>query len=293
MEAVAVHPSMSTPAAGRRWVIWSLVAGVVVALAAYLVYARNSNRSAFSLEGAKWYTAAPMELQVTVEKDGELQAVNNIDVACMVEGGSTIVEIVKEGAVVKKGDKLVELDSSLIKQKMEDANVVLESAKADAAVAKEMLDIQEGQNAANLEAAEVDLELARLALKQYTDGTYPQDLENAKVAVEMAKITVDNKDDDLRQTRELYSKTFVTLADVKSAELALTTVKNDLAKAEKALEVLQVYTHQMDEAAKKSYLAQAEQKLVRTKKENASNLAQKKADYNAKSAEAGAAPAAV
>ena len=60
-----------------------------------------------------------------------------------------------------------------------------------------MKDIQESQNAANLEAAEVALTLAKLDLQEYTSGTYPQDVENAQTTLEMAKITLKNKEEHL------------------------------------------------------------------------------------------------
>ena len=40
---------------------------------------------------------------------------------------------------------------------------------------------------------------AQLDLQAYTDGTYPQDLANAQTTLEMAKITLKNKDEDLSQ----------------------------------------------------------------------------------------------
>src|SRR6185437_1335279 len=117
-----------------------------------------------SLVGAKFFSVTPTDMEIKVSKDGELQAVNNIDVQCLVEGGSTIVQIVKEGAFVKKGDVLVVLDSSAIRQKIEDAQLTIQTAESDATAAKEMYDIQESQNAANLDAAKVDVELAKLSL---------------------------------------------------------------------------------------------------------------------------------
>lgn len=273
------------PAAGpRRWLTWLILptAAAVVAMGAYLAITKMTARGGGALVGAKFFPVTTTEMQIKIGKDGELQAVNNIDILCMVEGGSTIVQIVKEGTMVKKGDVLVILDSSAIRQKMDDSQLVLQTAEADVTTSKEMLQIQESQNAANYDAAKVDLELAKLALAQYADGTYPAELATARTTVEMAKITVANKEDDLRQTRELYTKNFVTLADVKASELALTTVKNDLKKAESALFVLEKYTHEMDTAAKRSYLAQSDQKLLRVQHENASNLLQKKADLAAK-----------
>jgi HlyD family secretion protein len=280
------HPVHAAPAATRRWGVWLLIA-LLAALGAaggYWGYLKLTNRSQSALAGAKFIPITPIDLQVKVNKDGELQAVDNIDIMCMVEGGSTIVQIVKEGSFVKKGDDLVVLDSSLIRQKIEDTSLQLQTAETDLGTARQLHGIQESQNAANLEAVKIELELARLALKEYTEGTHPKDLNTAKTGVEMARITLANKTDDLRQVRELYAKNFVTLADVKTAELNLTTAGNALRDAESALKVLEEYTHVKSLAQMNSAVAQAEQKLARTQKENAITLNKSKADVDAKDA---------
>src|SRR3954468_10312644 len=141
---VSVHPLP----AGRKWTVWLLVPIVVVlALGGYWGYVKWSSPSGQTLVGARFYPVTPVEMTIKVDKDGELQAVNNIDVQCLVEGGSTIVQIVKEGAFVKKGDVLAVLDSSAIRQKIEDAQLTIQTAESDATAAKEMYDIQESQNA--------------------------------------------------------------------------------------------------------------------------------------------------
>lgn len=220
----------------------------------------------------KFQNVTASEMQVKVNKDGELQSVNNIEIMSLVEGLSAIVQIVKEGAIVNKDDVLVSLDSSLIRQKIEDSTIELQRAEADVATARNALEIQKSQNDANLEAGEVDVRLSKLAIEQYLDGTYPQDLSTAQVTLHMAKITLANKEDDLKQTKELYTKGFVNLADVKNAELALETVKNDVDKASSSLTVLSRYTHPMMLAGKESYQKQTEQKLTRTRVENQNNL---------------------
>src|SRR5262249_7787169 len=65
-------------------------------------------------------------------------------------------------------------------------------------------------------------------------------------------------------------------------ELSFTTARNVADKARTALKVLTDYQHQMDLAGKQSTLAQAQQKLVRTKRENEANLAQHVADAETK-----------
>lgn len=274
-------PAGATPS--RRRYVWP-AAGLIaiLSIAAAWGVRRISAGPAHVAVGGKFFTVHPMDLDVTVRKDGELQAVNNLDVLCKVEGRSTMVFLVKEGENVKKGDLLVELDSSILRQTLETAKLEVKQADADLRNSMEMLAIQENQNAADLDAAQVDLDLARLALQQYKDGTYPQEHSDAETLVKMTEITVRNKEEDLEQTKALFSKGFVTAADVKQAELAVTTVHNDLRKARTALLVLTRYKNPTDLATNQSAVSQAEQKLARVKRTNASMLTKSQADVDTK-----------
>ncbi|MFO0980564.1 MAG: hypothetical protein U1E76_02265 [Planctomycetota bacterium] len=51
------------------------------------------------------------DMRITVVESGTLQAANSFDVYSELEGQNTIVEIAAEGAYVKEGDLLVELDT--------------------------------------------------------------------------------------------------------------------------------------------------------------------------------------
>src|SRR5439155_13117046 len=225
----------------------------------------------------EFYTVAPMDMDITINKDGELGAVNNVEITSPVEGQNTIVDIAKEGDFVHKGDVICKLDSSDIEQKIQNSTLDLQKAQNDLTAAREQKEIQESTNAANIEAANTDLVLARLDLQQYVEGQFPSDLQEARTNVEMDKIMVKNKEDDLAQTRSLFSKGFVTAADVKAAELELLKAKNDFDLKTTALQVLEKYSHEKDLTSKKNAVAQAEKKLARTQRENASNLAQKMA----------------
>ncbi len=265
----------------RRWLFWAILpAAFLIALLAYWLTTHGGGAPIAG--GTDYQPVRQVDLVQRVLKDGELQAVNNIDIICDVEGRNTILTMVKEGSYVHKGDVLITIDSASIRQKIEDTTLDLQKADNDVIASKEIRDIQESQNSANLEAAQIALELAKLDLQQYVEGTYPQSLATAKTTKEMAEITLKNRQDDLNQTRSLASKGFVTAADVKKAELEVTTANNALEQANTSLLVMEKYAHQMDLASKKSAVAQAEQKLLRTQKENASNLAQKVADLQAK-----------
>src|SRR3954447_17275356 len=282
----ATEPTRSGPTrngSARRWYVWPAVSLLTLAaLAAVWGARRISGGSGGPVVAGKFFAVSPMDLDIKVRKDGELQAVNNVDVTCMVEGRSTIVYLVKEGENVKKGDLLVEIDSSTLRQTLQTATLEVKQAESDLRNSQEMLAIQQNQNAADLEAATVDLELAKLALQQYKDGTYPQELADAETLVKMTEITVRNKEEDLEQTKALFAKGFVTAADVKQAELSVTTVHNDLRKAETALTVLTKFKNPTDMATRQSEVSQADQKLARVRRTNASMLAKSQADVDTK-----------
>lgn len=268
--SVAALPQWLT-AGKSKTRIWMLGAVLAVVLGCVLWFAFVSSSSAGTgavQTAAQIYQVVPMDLEIKVTKDGEMQAVNNIDINCKVEGINTITTIVKEGTSVKKGDTLLSLDSTTIRQKIEDTSLDLQKAEADVSNAKEMLEIQKSTNDTNLESAQVALDLAKLDLKQYEEGSYPQQLANAKTDVKMASITLD-------QAKKLYVKSFVTNLDV-------TTAQNTLDKAQTALTVLTEYSHDADLTAKRSTLLQSEQRLNRTRRENNSNMSWRQADYTAK-----------
>jgi multidrug efflux pump subunit AcrA (membrane-fusion protein) len=266
--AIPTHSVVS-----RRAPAWLIpVMLVAVGGAAYLAWTYFSTGASTSSFIGSYQQALVEDLDVRLNKDGELQAVNNIDVVNKVEGINTIQELVKEGTFVRKGDVLVTLDSSNIQKNYDQSQLDLQAAEAALSAAKEAKEIQEATNRASLQEAELGLEVAKLDLLEYVEGVSPLAEADAKTKLKMAEIMVQNKEQDLAITRNLFAKGFVTAVDVKKGELEVETVKNDLTKARSDLKVLIDYTRAKDLATKRSAVAQAEQKIERTRKENLANM---------------------
>src|SRR5439155_9922118 len=170
-----------------------LIAFGVVALV-WVVIALVGSSGGAAVPG-DFYTVVPMDLDITINKDGELAAVNNVEITSPVEGQNTIVDIAKEGDFVHKGDVICKLDSSDIEQKIQNSTLDLQKAQNDLTAAREQKEIQESTNAANIEAANTDLVLARLDSQQYVEGQFPSDLREARTNVEMEKNSLKNKGD--------------------------------------------------------------------------------------------------
>ncbi|HEY0008290.1 MAG TPA: HlyD family efflux transporter periplasmic adaptor subunit [Tepidisphaeraceae bacterium] len=275
-------PSKASSRPIPGWVIALAAFATILVVGAFVLYFAKPFSSTAANEGLKTVPVKQGPFEIRVNVKGDLQAVDNIDIVCLVEGQTTITQIVAEGASVKKGDTLVVLDSSAIRQKLEDSLIDVQRVTADVTNAQEMVEIQESSNAAAIEAAEVALQLAQIDMIKYNEGEYPSALADANMAFEKAQTALKTKQDDLAQSRSLFAKGFVTATEVKTRDLDVIAARRDLTKAETDKKVLEQYTHQADSATKKNALAQAEQKLERTKRENAANLSQKTADLRAK-----------
>lgn len=279
-----MKPAADSKANRRRNLGLRLLAAaiVIVTVAAGLYAMGRGGRQSTAESFGSFVTVRPTSLDVTFVKDGELQALTNIEVISEVEGSTAIQTIVREGASVRAGDELLTLDSAGIRTKIEETTLELQKAEADLTTSVEIRAIQVSQNSANIEAAEVALTLARLDYEQYMKGTYPQELKSRQTAVEMAEITLANRQEELGQVRALFDRAFVTATEVKQAELNQTNALNALNEAKTALDVLTTYRHAMVEAEKRNAVSQADQRLVRAQREARSNMAQRDADVSAK-----------
>src|SRR5882757_3356579 len=103
MELIAIPTAVS--AAPRKWFIWLLAPiGALLILGVFWLINSRVGTGHGVASGGNFYNVHPIDLNVTIAKDGELAAVNNIDILCRVEGQTTVQTLIKEGAFVKKGD---------------------------------------------------------------------------------------------------------------------------------------------------------------------------------------------
>ena len=86
MSSIAIPQSFPV----RRYTTW--VAAFAIALLALGVtwFAVVRGGGEGGVVSSSYYTINPLSMEVTVTKDGELQAINNTEIVCPVEGQSVI-----------------------------------------------------------------------------------------------------------------------------------------------------------------------------------------------------------
>ena len=237
MTMTAEDRAVSTPQLGRvtrrsprrngwGWLAWTVVVLAVLAAGGsypaytYLYQGRDGAGDARVMT----MPVKKADLLITVTEDGNVESANNIELKCKVPGPITILEIVPDGSHVKKGDQLVKLDSSTI----EDSILTQEIAVAKAEAAKI--------------ASEKDFSAAKIAVGEYEQGTLRRDIRRAEADIVVAKQNLSTAENQLRYSRNMYRKGFVTQLDVESKEFALEQAELDVEVAELSKEVLEKFT---------------------------------------------------
>lgn len=112
-------------------------------------------------------TVAASDLQITVRERAELQAKTDTRVISKLEGRNTLIYLIPEGTVAKKGDKLAELDASLIAEKRANQAVVVTKADAMVKQARKNFEVMEKELLAADRTADSRLQIANIRVAKF------------------------------------------------------------------------------------------------------------------------------
>ena len=164
------------------------------------------------------------ELAVILTADGNVESAVNIDLKCEVTGGSAILWIVKDGDQVKKGDKLVELDSSTLEEQVNQQKITYEKARA--------VMIQ----------AEKDFAAAKIAVQEYLEGTFVKALLDVDSKITIATENLRAAQNTLDHSQRMFRKGYISALDLASQTFSVERAQLELDSAHTAKEVLVKYT---------------------------------------------------
>ncbi|MBE3070053.1 MAG: efflux RND transporter periplasmic adaptor subunit [Planctomycetes bacterium] len=197
---------------------WRLVAGGGGALALVVVatiWAMLGSTAGPAQTHGETALAVLDRLVVTITESGEIDAKKSVNVACEVEGQSPIIWVIEEGTLVKKGDKLIELDSAELREGVQTQDMVYKTAKAAFEKADKAYLISESTRESLMSEAGLTVKFGLMDFRKYLGNI----LADAVIAAkgEMAFDTlVGNSDlggEALQQMRKLQSD--IDLADEK------------------------------------------------------------------------------
>ena len=168
--------------------------------------------------------ATRRDLLVTITEDGDVESASNVEIKCRVAGGSSILWIVDDGSQVKKGDKLVELDSSSLEDQIDTQRIAFEQART--------LMLQ----------SEKSWAVAKIAVTEYLEGTFKQLLLDADALITIASENLRTAKNSLNQTEKMFRQGFVSSLDFEGAKFAVERCELELGSAQTARDVLVNFT---------------------------------------------------
>ena len=209
----------------------------------------------------------------TVRERGIVESSNSIDIRCEVSGTSTILSIVPEGTRVEKGDLLVELDSTTWRDKLAEAEILVEQAKAQVAQAEAELASVKAEGAATIGFAEKALQAALVSRER----------ELAEGGALDYELTATNSQLTVAKERQMTAERMIARASEDLGSTSLDELRLAQVEAREAIRVAEARKSLLEKYERKTKttmldLAVAEKELMRTRQKHAFEKAQRIAD---------------
>lgn len=212
--------------------------------AAYRIYMPTGSTE---LAGPLLHSVTRGPFDHIVLEEGEVESSSNIDVLCEVKTrgstGTPILWVIDEGTYVKKGDKLVELDSSGLETELQAQRILVSSAEAIVISSK------------------AAVRTAEIALQEYIEGTFQTERRAILSEIALAEQEMRKMELNLASAERMAAKGMVKSLQIDAEKFAVSNAKNMLESATGRLKVLEELTKEKMKVQLESAIDAAKAKL--------------------------------
>lgn len=259
--------------------------GISGAALVALLVASSGPGTADALSGADVAVAQRGPLTISVSESGTIRPRDQVVLKNELDDPATILFIVDEGKLVKKGELLVELDVTEAETELVERRIRLQNSEAALIHAQENLAVVKNQAQADIDQAELKFRFAVQDLKKYKDGEYPKLVKEAEAKITLAEEQVGQAAEKLKWSEILFKEKYLAQTQLQQDQLAAKKAQLELELAQSALGLLRDYTHQRQIDQLESDAKQSEMALERAKRLSMANIAQADARLAASRAE--------
>ena len=218
---------------------------------------------------------------ISLAVQGNLDSLGNNTLYSEVEGTTTIISIEPQGKMVQKGDVVCQLDAAPLREKAKQQEITITQADSAESKAKETLEITKTQSQSDIAAAELKRTLAKLDLKKFVEGEFPQQQHELQGSVEIAKEEMVRASETYDFTKQQVKKGYRTQNEMEANRIAVMQAKLKVKGAEEKLSVLEKFTKERTIAELEANATELELELTRIKLKCSSAETQATKDYEA------------
>src|SRR4026208_675414 len=157
----------------RRNLGWKWVAFGILLLAGFYFGRGYFQRFRQTYPANAFYKVQRADMLISIVEEGALRALNETVVRSGLEGYNRIIHLAPEGSYVQKGDLLVELDSSGLKDRLNEQELLHQERLFQMLQAKGNLNIQKSLVESQIKDAELRIQNAQSDFEKYRDGDAP------------------------------------------------------------------------------------------------------------------------
>lgn len=174
-----------------------------------------------------------------------------VDVFNRIEGESTVAKLKSAGTVVKKGEWVIEFDSSDLQDALTNQTIGVKAAEAAHRYAK------------------MNREVAEIGVKEFVDGISKEDIEQADAEIAQAtanRLRAEDQAKDSKSDNDLHALAEAKIAEAKAKAKRAILVKYTEAKDRKELES-EVFKAKEEELEKEAALLREKSKADKLRRE--------------------------
>jgi multidrug efflux pump subunit AcrA (membrane-fusion protein) len=225
-----------------------------------------------------YYEVKRSDLLISVAEDGALKAVTEVVIRNSLAGESRIIQLAPEGAHVKKGELLVELDSSLLRDRLNEQELAYQDNLFLSLQAQENLKIQKSLVESRVKDAELQVELAQVDLEKYRDGDAPKQIKATESQIGIIDESVRIAREKYVRTQELHKNSNATKSELEADALSLKREQLGLEQSREDLRLMKKFDQPNMVRMLESRVQQAKDELERLKHRSAAEIAQAEGD---------------
>jgi multidrug efflux pump subunit AcrA (membrane-fusion protein) len=224
------------------------------------------------------HNVARGDFMISIPASGELSANKLVEIRNPLETRGIIMEIVGEGTSVKKGDVLVRFNQDELEQRIKDDEDKLVDAQNKLITEEQALAIAMSTMKSELDKADLNIEIAELALRAWTEGDHIKTTQTLDLAVETAKINSERLTKRFEEAKDLVDQGFISRDEYERDRISMIESAAKVKQATLDLEVYAKYTSKQDEKTKLSDVDQTIAEKSRVEQRHKAEMVTQHAD---------------